>query len=95
MVPPTGGLPRYPVDDIAKPKPCILVVPYSKLLRRQMTVGMGLALPGRMYNNKPTPTDYARVEVTWINLDHYDDEIDIPTPDGTKYMQSIVGKEVL
>ena len=95
MVPPIGGLARYPVNNIVKPTPCNLVVPYGRLSRRQMSVGMGVALPGRMYYEQPIPDDYARVEVMWIHPDQADDEIDIPTPDRSMYLRSVVGKEVL
>jgi hypothetical protein len=95
MVPSSGGLPRYLVDNIMKPTPCTLVVPYGRMSRRQMTVGVGLVLPGCMDDKKLIPAEYARVEVTWTNPDHADDEIDIPTPEGIKYLRSIVSMEVL
>jgi hypothetical protein len=69
-----------------KPTPCMLVVPYGRMSRRLMIVGMGLVLPGCMDDNKLIPSEYARVEVMWTNLDHADDEIDIPTPEGIKYL---------
>jgi hypothetical protein len=76
MVPPTGGLTKYPVDDIVKPTPCQLTVPYGRLSRRQMKVATGVAFPGRMYDNKLILADYARVEVKWIHPEHVDDEIE-------------------
>jgi hypothetical protein len=61
MMPLTGGLPRYPVDDIVKRMPCTLVVPYGRMSKKK-TVGRGVALPPEsrsMYDNKPTPPEYA------------------------------------
>jgi hypothetical protein len=43
-MPLTGGLPRYPVDDIVKRMPCTLVVPYGRMSKKK-TVGRGVALP--------------------------------------------------
>lgn len=45
-----------------------------------------MALPGCMYHNNPIPADYARVEVKWIHPEHVDDQLDIETPDKTKYL---------
>jgi hypothetical protein len=86
MMPLTGGLPRYPVDDIVKRTPYTLMVPYGRMSKKK-TVGRGVALPPEsrsMYDNKPIPPEYARVDVTWTNLNHADDELD--TPEGIKYL---------
>lgn len=39
MVPPTGGLDMYPINDIDRQMPCHIVVPYDRLSKRQMEVG--------------------------------------------------------
>jgi hypothetical protein len=97
MVPPTRGLPGYPVDDIVELTPCTLVVPYGRMSKKN-TMATGVARPPgsrSMYGNKPIPLEYARVDVAWTNADHDDDELDIPTPHGLKYYQEILGEEVL
>ena len=48
-------------------------------------MAQGVALPpksGAMYDDKPISPDYARVDMTWMNLDFDEDEIDIPTKEG-------------
>ena len=43
------------------------------------------------YANKPTPADYAMVVVAWTNTEFNEDELDIPTKDGIRFIgRSIV-----
>ena len=59
---------------------------------------MGVALPpesSAMYDGKPIPPDYARVDMTWTNLDFEEDEIDIPTEDGCRFLGATLGMRVL
>ena len=81
MVSQTGQLSRYPVDDFIEPTSCMLQVPFGRAQRKNV-VATGVALPpksGAMYNGKPIPPDYARVDVMWTNTEFDQDEIDIPT----------------
>ena len=57
-----------------------------------------VALPpesGAMYDNKPFLLDYARVDVTWTNLDFDEDEIDIPTEEGSRFLGSSLDMHML
>ena len=38
---------------------------------------------------------YARVDMTWMNQEFDEDEIDIPCPNGNRYMRSLTGEKVL
>lgn len=58
-------------------------------------VAEAVALSRHKYHDISILAEYARVKVTWIHLEHVDDEINIETPDRTKYMQSCIGKEIL
>ena len=54
----------------------------------------GVALPpesGAVYDGKPIPPDYARVDVTWTNKDFDEDEIDIPTEEGYMFISATSG----
>jgi hypothetical protein len=97
MVSSTRRLPRYPVNNIMEPITCTLQVPFSRVHRKK-DVATGVALlpkSGAMYSSKPIPPDYARVDMTWTNFDYGDDEIDIPTTEGFRYMRGILGMQVL
>jgi hypothetical protein len=48
-----------------------------------------------MYDGKPIPLDYARVDVTWTNLNFDEDEIDIPTEEGYRFIGATIGTRVL
>jgi hypothetical protein len=48
-----------------------------------------------MYNNRPIPPDYARVNVTWTHDDYEEEEIDFPTEEGDKYIRGIISSCVL
>ena len=50
---------------------------------------------GAMYDGKPIPHDYARVDVTWTNKDFDDDEIDIPIEEGYRFIGATLGMRVL
>ena len=59
---------------------------------------MGVALPpesGAMYGGKPILPDYARVDVTWSNTEFDEDEIDIPTEEGNRFIGATLGICVL
>ena len=59
---------------------------------------MGVALPpdsGAMYDGKTIPLDYARVDVTWTNSDFEEDEIDISTEEGCRFLGATVGMRVI
>ena len=59
---------------------------------------MGVALPpesGALYGSKPIPPDYARVNVTWTNTEFDEDEIDIPTEEGSRFIGATLGMRVL
>jgi hypothetical protein len=61
-------------------------------------VATGVALlpeSGTMYDGKPILLDYAWVNVTWTNKDFDDDEIDIPTKEGYKFIIATLGTRVL
>jgi hypothetical protein len=97
MVLGTGQLPRYLVDDIMEPTTCTLQVPFGRAQRKKK-VAQGVALPpnsGAMYGDKPIPPNYARVDVTWMNLDFDEDEIDIPTKEGYMFIGSTISMRVL
>jgi len=48
-----------------------------------------------MYDGKPIPPDYARVNVTWTNKDFDKDEIDIPTEEGYRFIGATIGMRML
>jgi hypothetical protein len=75
----------------------MLQVPFSRVHRKK-DVATGVALSpesGDMYSSKPIPPDYARVDMTSTNFDYGDDEINIPTIEGFRYMRGILGMQVL
>ena len=93
MVPQTGQLPRYPVDNIIEPTSCTLQVPFGRAQRKK-DVATGVALPpksGAMYDVKPISPDYAWVDVMWTNKDFDEDEIDIPTEEGYRFIGATIG----
>ena len=60
-------------------------MPFDRAQRKK-EVGQGMALlleSCAMYDGKPIPPNYARVDVTWMNPDFDEDEINIPTEEGT------------
>ena len=72
-------------------------MPFGRAQRKK-DVATGVALPpesSAMYGGKPIPPNYARVDVTWTNSDYNEDEIDIPTVEGFRYMRGILGMQVL
>jgi hypothetical protein len=98
MVPRTGQLPKYPVDNIIEPMSCTLQVPVGRALPRKKDVATGVALPpnsGAMYNGKPISPNYARVDVTWTNKDFNEDEIDIPIKEGYRFIGATIDMCVL
>jgi hypothetical protein len=59
---------------------------------------MGVALPPEsdaLYGGKLIPPDYARVDVTWTNTEFDDDEINIPTEEGSRFISATLGMCVL
>ena len=58
----------------------------------------GVALPSEssaMYDGKPIPPDYARIDMTWTNKDFDEDEIDIPTEEGYRFIGATIGVRML
>jgi hypothetical protein len=67
-------------------------------MTRKKKVATGQVLPpksGAMYNNRPIPPDYARVEVTWTHDDYDDEEIDFPTEEEATNLRGTLGCIVL
>jgi hypothetical protein len=98
MVLGTEQLPRYLVNNIIEPTTCTLQVPFGRVAQRKKDVATRVALPpdsGAMYNGKPIPPDYARVNVMWTNKDFDEDEIDIPTKEGYRFIGATIGMHVL
>jgi hypothetical protein len=48
-----------------------------------------------MYDGKPISPDYARVNVMWTNKDFDDDEIDIPTEEGYRFIGATIAMRVV
>jgi hypothetical protein len=48
-----------------------------------------------LYDGRPIPAEYARVEVAWTNADFNQKEIDIPMDDGGRLIGSTLGSVVL
>jgi hypothetical protein len=66
--------------------------------QRKKEVAQGVALlpeSGAMYDDKPIPPNCARVDVTWTNLDFDEDEINIPTKEGYRFISATIGMRVL
>ena len=61
-----------------------------------MATGVAL-LPesGALYGGKPISPDYARVDVTWTNSEFDEDEIDIPTEEGYRFIGATLSMRVL
>ena len=58
---------------------------------------MGVALQlesGTMYCGKPIPPDCVRVDVMWTNSDFDEDEINIPTEEGYRFIGATIGMHV-
>ena len=58
----------------------------------------GVAHPpksGAMYDGKPILPYYAQVNVTWTNKDFDEDEIDIPTEEGYRFIGATIGMHML
>ena len=72
-------------------------MPFGKAQRKK-DVATGVALPpdsGAMYDGKPMQPDYAQVDVTWTNKDFDEDEINIPTEEGYRFINATIGMRVL
>jgi len=48
-----------------------------------------------MYDSNPIIPDYAQVDVSWTNSEFDEDEIDIPTPEGFRFIGGILSMQVL
>jgi hypothetical protein len=97
MVPGTSQLRRYPVDDIVEQTMCTLQVPFGRAGRKK-DVAQGVALPpesGVMYNGRPIPPNYDRVDVAWTNTDFEQEELDIPTEERVRLIGGALGSQVL
>ena len=76
----------------------MLVVPYGRMMSKKKEVARGVALPlksGSMYDNKPIPPDYARVDVMWTNKEFDEDKINIPTEEGSMFFGASLNMRVL
>ena len=72
-------------------------MPFGRAQRKK-DMATGVALPlesGAMYDGKPILPDYALVDVTWTNKDFDDDEIDITTEEGYRFIGATIGMHVL
>jgi hypothetical protein len=57
-----------------------------------------VALPperGALYGGKPIPPYYAKVDVTWTNIEFDEDEINIPTEEGNRSIDASLSMPVL
>jgi hypothetical protein len=73
-------------------------VPFGRVAQRKKDVVTIVARPpdsGAMYNGKPIPPDYAWVNVMWTNKDFDEDEIDIPTEEGYRFIGATIDMRVL
>jgi len=56
---------------------------------RKKEVAQGVVVPpdnDTTYAGKPIPPDYAKVVVAWTNTEFEEDELDIPTEDGIRFI---------
>jgi hypothetical protein len=61
-----------------------------------MAEAMALPLDSdTLYDGRSIPAEYARVEVAWMNANFDHKEIDIPTDDGGRLLDSTLGSIVL
>jgi hypothetical protein len=76
---------------------CTLQVPFGRAGRKK-EVAQGVALPPKsdaMYNGRPIPPNYARMDVAWMNPDFEQEELDIVTEDGARLIGVTIGSQVL
>jgi hypothetical protein len=73
---------HYSVDNIDRPVACSLVIRYDINNHRTRKVAVGLAIPGRKYQESDIPEDYCKVEVSTVGQGYEDDMLDIPGPEG-------------
>jgi hypothetical protein len=72
-------------------------VPFGRVQRKK-DVATRVALPperGALYGGKPTPLDYARVDVTWTNIEFDEDEINIRIEEGSRSIDASLSIRVL
>jgi len=87
---------RYPVNDIIEQTICTLQMPFGRSGRKE--VAQGVVLPpdnDTTYAGKPIPPDYAKVVMAWTNIEFEEDELDIPTEDGIRFIGGTIGSCVL
>jgi hypothetical protein len=60
----------YPVDDITGDMPCCLHIPIGRMGNKTKEVAIGVAMPGRVFQNNPIPVEYAKVLVHEITAWH-------------------------
>ena len=68
-------------------------MPFGRAQRKK-DVATGVALPPKsraLYDGKPIPPDYARVDVMWTNKEFDEDKIDIPTEEGRRFIGATLG----
>ena len=97
IVPGPGQHRRYPADDITEQTICTLQMPFGRSGRKK-EVAQGVVLPpdnDTTYDGKPIPPDYAKVVVAWTNTEFEEDELDIPTEDGIRFIGGTIGSCVL
>ena len=87
---------KYAVQCIKEDTPCSLHVPVGRKGLSQ-EAARGIAMPGRIFHNKPIPPDYSKVQVTEITNDRFsNDPLDHPMVDeGIETIRDAVNNFVL
>jgi hypothetical protein len=75
----------YPIDDIMGDTLYHLHIPLSRVGNKTKDVAIGVAMPGRVFQNNPIPTEYAKVLVREItDMSYIEYPQDHVTPDGSQ-----------
>ena len=72
-------------------------MPFGKAQRKK-DVATRVALSpesGVMCDGKPILSEYAWVDITWTNKEFDEDEMDIPTEDGYRFIGATIGMRML
>jgi hypothetical protein len=91
----TANREHYSVDDIVATTACSLVISYGITNIRTIEVATGLVIPGCDYHNKKMLEEYCKVEVLTVVEGHWDDFLDIPTPDGVEKLSQAINEFIL
>jgi hypothetical protein len=86
----------YPVDDITVDTPCRLHIPLGRVGNKIKEVATGVAMPGRVFHNNPTPAEYAKVlvrEITDMGYTNY--SLDHVTSEGVKELGLAVNQFIV